>query len=115
MDTYVCECICCCITDWVRFLKIKFVRFEFCTVLLLLLLRHYSLFSDSCFFLSFFSGVLQHGALCAREYGKPAVSNIDIHTLLKDGMTVSVDGNTGIVKILKENDDDDEGEKEEGQ
>jgi len=52
--------------------------------------------------------VLQHGALCAREYGKPAVSNIDIHALLKDGMTVSVDGNTGIVKILKENDDDDD-------
>jgi len=53
-------------------------------------------------------GVLQHGALCAREYGKPAVSNIDIHALLKDGMMVSVDGNTGIVKILKENDDDDD-------
>ena len=41
-------------------------------------------------------------ALCAREYGKPAVSNIDIHTLLKDGMLVSVDGNTGIVKIMNE-------------
>ena len=47
-------------------------------------------------------GVLQHGALCAREYGKPAVSNIDIHALLKDGMQVSVDGNTGIVTILEE-------------
>lgn len=47
-------------------------------------------------------GVLQHGALCAREYGKPAVSNIDIHRLLKDGMMVAVDGNTGIVKILEE-------------
>jgi pyruvate,water dikinase len=45
-------------------------------------------------------GVLQHGALCAREYAKPAVSSIDIHALLKDGMMVSVDGNTGIVKIL---------------
>lgn len=45
-------------------------------------------------------GALQHGALCAREYGKPAVSNIDVYSLLKDGMTVSVDGNTGIVKIL---------------
>lgn len=45
-------------------------------------------------------GVLQHGALCAREYGKPAVSNIDVYSVLKDGMTVSVDGNTGIVKIL---------------
>jgi len=47
-------------------------------------------------------GVLQHGALCAREYGKPAVSSIDIHKVLKDGMMVSVDGNTGIVKILEE-------------
>lgn len=25
-------------------------------------------------------GVLQHGALCAREYGEPAVYNIDVHT-----------------------------------
>lgn len=45
-------------------------------------------------------GVLQHGALCAREYGKPAVSNIDINTLLENGMMVEVDGNSGIVKIL---------------
>jgi len=45
-------------------------------------------------------GALQHGALCAREYGKPAVSNIEVYKVLKDGMTVSVDGNTGIVKIL---------------
>ena len=30
------------------------------------------------------------------------MSNIDIHTLLKDGMLVSVDGNTGIVKIMNE-------------
>merc|ERR1712154_444208 len=41
-------------------------------------------------------GVLQHGALCAREYGKSAVSSIDIG-LLKDGMTVSVDGSTGTI------------------
>jgi pyruvate,water dikinase len=47
-------------------------------------------------------GVLQHGALCAREYGKPAVSNIDVHSVLKDGMIISVDGNTGIVEILDE-------------
>jgi len=45
-------------------------------------------------------GALQHGALCAREYGKPAVSNIDVYNVLKDGMTVSVDGNTGVVTIL---------------
>jgi pyruvate,water dikinase len=46
-------------------------------------------------------GVLQHGALCAREFGKPAVSNIDIHSKLKNGMLVEVDGNQGIVKILE--------------
>ena len=47
-------------------------------------------------------GVLQHGALCAREYGKPAVSSIDVMAKLKTGMMVTVDGNTGIVKILQE-------------
>merc|ERR1740121_1912558 len=47
-------------------------------------------------------GALQHGALCAREYGKPGVSGIDIHTDLKTGMLVTVDGNTGIVKIHEE-------------
>ena len=50
-------------------------------------------------------GALQHGALCAREYGKPAVSNIDVYSLLKDGMTVEVDGNSGIVKILNDGDE----------
>merc|ERR1719469_1582073 len=47
-------------------------------------------------------GVLQHGALCAREYGKPGVSGIDINTDLKTGMLVTVDGNTGVVKIHDE-------------
>merc|ERR1712183_1172954 len=45
-------------------------------------------------------GTLQHGALCAREYGKPAVSGIEIMENFKTGMMVSVDGNTGVVKIL---------------
>jgi len=48
-------------------------------------------------------GALQHGALCAREYGLPAVSSIDIHNVLKTGMLVTVDGNTGTVKIIDEN------------
>jgi pyruvate,water dikinase len=47
-------------------------------------------------------GALQHGALCAREFGKPAVSNIDINSVLKTGMLVSVDGNTGTIKIIEE-------------
>lgn len=51
-------------------------------------------------------GVLQHGALCAREYGKPAVSNIDVCSLLRDGMLVRVDGDTGVVSILDDDDDD---------
>ena len=46
-------------------------------------------------------GALQHGALCAREYGKPGVSCIDIASL-ELGMKVSVDGNTGVVTILDE-------------
>merc|ERR1712014_515517 len=57
-------------------------------------------------------GVLQHGALCASEYGKPAVSNIDVMELLKDGMTVSVDGTTGIVTILETEDGDNDKEEE---
>jgi len=44
-------------------------------------------------------GALQHGALCSQEYGKPGVSCIDMADL-KSGMNVSVDGNTGVMKIL---------------
>ena len=50
-------------------------------------------------------GALQHGALCAREFHKPAVSNIDIHAVLKTGMLVECDGNAGTVKILEEGDE----------
>lgn len=45
-------------------------------------------------------GMLQHGALVAREYGKPCVVGINgITSLLKDGQIVEVDGTNGIVKI----------------
>jgi len=44
-------------------------------------------------------GALQHGALCAREYGKPAVSGIEVMTQLETGVRVTVDGNTGVVRI----------------
>ena len=57
--------------------------------------------------------MLQHGALCAREYGKPAVSNIGVMSDLKTGMLVSVDGNTGVVKILEEAPEEEEAPKEE--
>jgi len=48
-------------------------------------------------------GALQHGALCAREYGKPAVSNVAVMEELRDGMTVEVDGTRGTVTILDYN------------
>ena len=47
-------------------------------------------------------GELQHGALVAREYGKPCVAGIDqITTLLQDGQVVEVDGNSGVVRLIE--------------
>lgn len=44
-------------------------------------------------------GVLQHGAVVAREYGKPCVSGIlDATARLKDGELVEVDGTAGVVR-----------------
>lgn len=46
-------------------------------------------------------GTLQHGAVVAREFGKPCVVGIDrITSILKDGQRVEVDGNVGVVRIL---------------
>jgi pyruvate,water dikinase len=46
-------------------------------------------------------GVLQHGAVVAREYGIPCVSGLDeITSKLVDGQLVEVDGSNGIVRIL---------------
>lgn len=45
-------------------------------------------------------GVLQHGALVAREYGLPGVSGIENATeILKDGMMVEVNGTDGIITL----------------
>ena len=44
-------------------------------------------------------GLLQHGALCCREFNKPGVSNIGIDQL-ETGMFVRVDGDRGIVQII---------------
>ena len=45
-------------------------------------------------------GELQHGALLAREYGKPCVAGIvGLMERLEDGQTVEVDGDQGIVRI----------------
>ena len=46
-------------------------------------------------------GMLQHGSLIAREYGKPCIAGIENLTqLLHDGDLIEMDGSTGIVKIL---------------
>ena len=48
-------------------------------------------------------GELQHGALVAREYGKPCVVGIvNLTRRLSDGQIVEVDGDAGIVRILSE-------------
>lgn len=47
-------------------------------------------------------GMLQHGALVAREYGLPCVTGIEnATTLWKDGTVVEVDGSEGIVRVIK--------------
>ena len=47
-------------------------------------------------------GILQHGALVAREYGKPCVVGIDqVMTKLHDSQMVEVDGTTGVIRILQ--------------
>ena len=48
-------------------------------------------------------GELQHGALVAREYGKPCVVGIvNLTGSLSDGQMVEVDGDAGVVRILSE-------------
>ncbi len=46
-------------------------------------------------------GILQHGAVVAREYGKPCVVGIDrLVTKLHDGQRVEVDGTAGVIRLL---------------
>jgi phosphohistidine swiveling domain-containing protein len=46
-------------------------------------------------------GMLQHGALVAREYGKPCVAGIENATsIFQDGQVVEVDGASGIVRLV---------------
>ncbi len=48
-------------------------------------------------------GVLQHGALVAREYGKPCVVGIDrVVSTLQDGELVEVNGTTGTIRRLSQ-------------
>jgi rifampicin phosphotransferase len=46
-------------------------------------------------------GMLQHGALVAREYGLPCVAGVtDATTIFKDGTMVEVDGSGGVIRLL---------------
>ena len=48
-------------------------------------------------------GTLQHGAVIAREYGKPCVVGIDgLMTKLYDGQMVEVDGTAGVIRLLSQ-------------
>jgi pyruvate,water dikinase len=45
-------------------------------------------------------GMLQHGALVAREYGKPCISGLEHATeTLLDGQMVEIDGASGVVRL----------------
>ena len=47
-------------------------------------------------------GALQHGALIAREYGKPCVTGIqDVTTRFEDDQIVEVDGDAGVVRFVE--------------
>jgi len=47
-------------------------------------------------------GVISHGSIVAREYGIPAVVNVGSGTkIIKTGRMIQVDGNQGVVRILK--------------
>jgi rifampicin phosphotransferase len=46
-------------------------------------------------------GYLSHGAIVVREYGLPAVLNVpDILSHVKDGETLTVDGDAAMVRRL---------------
>jgi len=50
-------------------------------------------------------GLLQHGALVAREYGKPCIAGIEgVMQAFEDGQLVEVDATRGIVKFLEKTD-----------
>ena len=46
-------------------------------------------------------GTLQHGALVAREYGKPCIAGIENATeVFKDGQMVELDGASGVITLI---------------
>ena len=47
-------------------------------------------------------GMMQHGGVVAREYGKPCVAGIEhVLTRFEDGQWVEVDGSNGVVRLLE--------------
>ncbi|MEE9253393.1 MAG: PEP-utilizing enzyme, partial [Pseudomonadales bacterium] len=59
------------------------------------------LFANASAVLLEIGGILQHGAVVAREYGKPCVAGIDgLMTKLSDGQWVEVDGTAGVIRML---------------
>ena len=59
------------------------------------------LFTNAAAIILEVGGILQHGSLVAREYGKPCVAGIDnVTNLLRDGQIVEVDGLQGVVRPL---------------
>ncbi len=47
-------------------------------------------------------GMMQHGGVVAREYGKPCVAGIEhVLTRFEDGQWVEVDGSAGVVRLLE--------------
>jgi len=64
------------------------------------------LFINAAGILMEIGGPMQHGAIIAREYGIPCVSGIDNATkLVTDGDLLELDGSSGTVLIIHEDDD----------
>lgn len=60
------------------------------------------LFTNAAAILLEVGGLLQHGSLVAREYGKPCIAGIDnVTNLLHDGQMIEVDGLQGIVRSIR--------------
>ena len=48
-------------------------------------------------------GMMQHGGVVAREYGKPCVAGIEhVLTRFEDGQIVEVDGSSGRVRLVED-------------
>jgi rifampicin phosphotransferase len=48
------------------------------------------------------SGVLSHGAIVAREFGRPAAAGLpEVHRRLRTGQCLRIDGGSGTVTVLR--------------